>query len=248
MLNSVSESPSKEARKRAEEIATNAAASLWRAGFKADPLVAEGSPGAEIVRLIEAGAFDLAVLGAGTKTWLGSMLLGSVSTHVLHSSPSSTLIVHDFLPSEERLRVLVGTDGSIESKLAIDVFCDFANPWRCDTVVASVVHPVLQLAYPYPIAGGDREKELEQRRTEQVRMFAAEGAEQLRRARFTARPAVLIGSPSTQLLKEAENLVADLVVVGSRGFGPVGRTLMGSVSDHVSRHSRAALVGRRLRD
>lgn len=231
----------------AKTIATDTATGPQRAGLKADSLVAEGRPGAEIVRIVQEGSFDLVVLGGGLGTWLGSMLLGSTSLHVLHASPTSTLLVHEFLLSEQRVRVLVGTDGSSEAKLAADVFCEFADPRRCDTVVMSVVHPVMGLAYPYRIPAGHRGMELEQRLIEQARVIAAEGAERLRRKAFTARPEVLVGSPPTQLLKEADNLGADLVVVGSRGFGPVGRALMGSVSDAVSRHSRAALVGRHPR-
>jgi nucleotide-binding universal stress UspA family protein len=246
MFNSIMDLPSEEVRRRAGEIASSAADSLRNTGFRTEVVVGEGPAGTEILQLIERGHFDLAVLGVGNKTWLGHVLLGSVSSHVLHSSPSSTLVVHECTSSEERSRVLVGTDGSGESRLAIDVFCGFADPSRCDTLVASVVYPVDRLPYPYPISGGDREKEAEQYLTEQAEACASSGAERMRRAAFTARSGVLVGSPSSQLLKEADNIGADLMVVGSRGIGPFGRALMGSVSDHVCRHSRAALVGRNL--
>lgn len=246
VFDAIMESPSEEVSRRAGEISASAVDSLRSAGFKAESVVAEGPAGAEILRLIERGHFHLTVLGAGNKTWLGHMLLGSVSTHVLHSSPSSTLVVHEDNSSEERARVLVGTDGSSESRLAIDVFCGFADPSRCDTFVTSVVYPIERLPYPYPIPGGDRETEAERHLTEQAEACAASGLERLRRAGFAARSGVLQGSPSSQLLKEADNIGADLVVVGSRGFGPLGRALMGSVSDHVCRHSRAAMVGRHL--
>jgi nucleotide-binding universal stress UspA family protein len=130
----------------------------------------------------------------------------------------------------------------------MQVFEEFASPVDCDTVVASVVHTDWHPAYPYPIPGGDREKELEEALMEQARAHANEGAEELRRAAFTSRPVVLVGRPPAQLLKEADNQKADLIVVGSRGYGPLGRALMGSVSDQVSRHARAVLVGRRKRE
>ena len=57
---------------------------------------------------------------------------------------------------------------------------------------------------------------------------------------------VATGNPTQQLLEEAHSGSFDLVAVGSRGLGPFRRALLGSVSDHVVRHSRAALVGRRL--
>jgi nucleotide-binding universal stress UspA family protein len=241
------QSSSDDKRRRATEVAARAAGSLASNGFRAETAVAEGPAGAEIIRMVERGRFDLTVLGGGSRTWIGNMLLGSVSTYVLHSSPSSTLIVHECASDKQSSRVLVGADGSSESRLAIDVFSKFADPSRCETLVASVVYPPERLPYPYPVPGGDREKEVEKHLTEQAEMVAEGGAERLRREAFSARSAVLVGSPSPLLLKEAENIAADLVVVGSRGFGPIGRALMGSVSDHVSRHSRAALVARSLR-
>jgi nucleotide-binding universal stress UspA family protein len=56
--------------------------------------------------------------------------------------------------------------------------------------------------------------------------------------------AVLVGRPGHQLLEEAQDIGADLVVVGSRGRGVMSRTLLGSVSDQVARHAPATFVGR----
>ena len=59
-------------------FAAETAASLRQVGFKVKSKVLQGRPGPEIVRLAEEGDFELTVVGAGTKTWLGSMLLGSM--------------------------------------------------------------------------------------------------------------------------------------------------------------------------
>jgi nucleotide-binding universal stress UspA family protein len=45
------------------------------------------------------------------------------------------------------------------------------------------------------------------------------------------------GDPAEAIVKEAEETGADLVVVGTRGHGLVGRALMGSVSTKVLHHA-----------
>jgi nucleotide-binding universal stress UspA family protein len=44
------------------------------------------------------------------------------------------------------------------------------------------------------------------------------------------------GSPANALVRECEDGV-DLVVLGSRGYGPLARVLLGSVSRHVAQHA-----------
>jgi nucleotide-binding universal stress UspA family protein len=72
----------------------------------------EGSPGREIVNAVERDWHDLTVVGVGSSSWLGNRLLGSVSTYLLHSSPSSVLVVHERVAQRDGARVLLGTDGS----------------------------------------------------------------------------------------------------------------------------------------
>jgi nucleotide-binding universal stress UspA family protein len=52
---------------------------------------------------------------------------------------------------------------------------------------------------------------------------------------------VLEGSPEDVILEEAERWHADLVVVGSHGYGPVERRLLGSVSQAVVLHARCSV-------
>lgn len=51
--------------------------------------------------------------------------------------------------------------------------------------------------------------------------------------RFDIRPKVVKGSVSREIVRIAEGWGADLVVVGSHGYGYWERTLLGSVSDAV---------------
>ena len=53
---------------------------------------------------------------------------------------------------------------------------------------------------------------------------------------------VAVGHPETEILRIAEEIGADLVVVGSRGLGPLKRSLMGSVSESVVRHAHSSVL------
>jgi nucleotide-binding universal stress UspA family protein len=53
---------------------------------------------------------------------------------------------------------------------------------------------------------------------------------------------VAVGHPESEILRIAEEIGADLVVVGSRGLGPLKRALMGSVSESVVRHAHCSVL------
>ena len=50
------------------------------------------------------------------------------------------------------------------------------------------------------------------------------------------------GSTTETLVREAERLNADLIVLGSHGHGAIRRALLGSVSEHVLHHARRPLL------
>ena len=53
---------------------------------------------------------------------------------------------------------------------------------------------------------------------------------------------VAVGHPGSEILRIAEEIGADLVVVGSRGFDLLRRALMGSVSESVVRHAHCSVL------
>ena len=129
------------ARDRAERIARESVDRLSRAGFGAEPLVAAGHPTLEILRAIEEGGCDLTLVGAGRRTWLGQLLLGSVSTAILQAAPSTVLVVREARQEPERVRVLVGADGSDCSEHAARSLIELADPGTCSVLVVSVAGP-----------------------------------------------------------------------------------------------------------
>lgn len=226
-------------------VVEQAVAELRAGGLKAEGEVVEGPPGRSIVDRAEKGGFELVVVGAGSRSWLGHLLLGSVSTCVLHNSPVSVLLVHEPPRRPGRLRVLVATDGSGSAGAAVSDFVSLVEPGRCEVTVISVakIPYTVMSGFPYPpLAGID--PSLTTDYVGEARQKAQRMAEVLRRAGYEPEVVATDGSPHHVIVQEAEKGGFDLVVLGSRGHGPVRRGLLGSVSDAVARHAHAALIGR----
>jgi nucleotide-binding universal stress UspA family protein len=204
------------------------------------------------VRVVEKDWYDLIVMGAGNRTWLGARLLGSVSSYVLHSSPWSVLIAHEAVLGDGKVRVLVGTDGSRGAEFTVETLARFADPARTEISVVSVVPANSALLMPVPESTYisaevlEHNEALEREMREEAQQNADRASTLLHDAGFEAEAHIASGNPTEHLLSEARSGKFDLVAVGSRGLGPFRRTLLGAVSDHVARNSRAALVGRRL--
>jgi nucleotide-binding universal stress UspA family protein len=217
---------------------------LVAAGFRADGDVARGAPAPTIIDRSE--GHDLILVGAGDKDWLGRMLLGSVSSAVLHAAACSVLIVHRPPGGAMPAPVVLGTDGSSDAILAAHALTELVPSDAC------IVHVLGAAAMPTPIVGvgsmgyatATYSTELETALREAAEGNVRRTTETLRAEGYQVQEHVAKGSAGPMILEYAESIDADLVVVGSRGLGTVGRLVVGSVSDTVARHARASLVVR----
>ncbi|XP_059461520.1 universal stress protein A-like protein isoform X2 [Corylus avellana] len=53
---------------------------------------------------------------------------------------------------------------------------------------------------------------------------------------------VIVGDPKEKICEFVENLQADLLVIGSRAFGPIKRMFLGSVSNHCTNHVQCPVI------
>ncbi len=128
--------------------------------------------------------------------------------------------------------ILLATDGSEEAELAAHSAADLTRKTN------SELHVVHVLALPpetlYDPFGTDAREEFEKRGRarldELVGRLEASGGE-VGGAYFR------VGSPAAEIVAQAEEVGAGMVVLGSRGLGAMRRALMGSVSDSVVRHA-----------
>ncbi len=83
-------------------------------------------------------------------------------------------------------------------------------------------------------------------RVDQVRSRRETAAQELvqRGRREGVRVTFLVweGDPGDSILEAARAEQADMIVLGSHGRGPIGRLLLGSVSQHVVRHAGVPVV------
>jgi nucleotide-binding universal stress UspA family protein len=180
------------------------------------------SPAAAIKDLAEDEDVDTIVLGSPHRGAVGRTLIGSVAEAVLHGAPCETTIApHGYadLGHGPFAAIAVAFDGTPEAKAALARARELAEASRAVLRILTVVVPPVALpaAVGYtPVNPSDPEKTIEEG-------HAAAG---------TAVPVDsrrLDGAPAATLAKACEDGV-DLLVVGSRGYGPVARVLLGSVS------------------
>ncbi|HTT23919.1 MAG TPA: universal stress protein [Candidatus Sulfotelmatobacter sp.] len=136
------------------------------------------------------------------------------------------------------MKVLLATDGSPSSEAAIREVA--LRHWPDEEVeVLTVVHtrlplvsdPVLVLAASYQ----ELLREARQKAPEIVEKAAKQIRTQAPHLRVVTK--VLEGAPKELIVEEAEKWGADLIVLGSHGYGPVSRFLLGSVAHAVALHA-----------
>jgi nucleotide-binding universal stress UspA family protein len=193
--------------------------------------VEKGSPADTLQAIAERGEADLIVLGSTHHAAFGSVAPGSVAEHLLQGARCRLVIAPKGYAKEDhskdRLRVLaVGYDGMAESQAALDEAAVLAEKFGASMKVIGVMTPIPPMgaaaaAQAGPEAGPDFQTRLHQ--------AVAELPSEVR-----ALPVLEKGDPVQKLLEVAE-IGVDLLVLGSRGFGPVMRLLIGSVSSRVIR-------------
>jgi nucleotide-binding universal stress UspA family protein len=221
------------------------------AGFAVQPKRASspsllGSVKQPIERELVDGDYGIVVMGIGNTSSLGRLVLGGVSTFVLHRSKVPTVVVQrPPIEGRDHVRLVVGTDGSPAADRAIDTLVAVIPAERSDVFVRSVVELQLPAATGLPgtatLPVGAIERILADQ-TEDADRYLSEAIERLRRAGFQCDGDVVRGAAEAALLDVVRERDADLVAVGTRGRGRFTEIALGSVSAHLVRTAPATLV------
>jgi nucleotide-binding universal stress UspA family protein len=138
-------------------------------------------------------------------------------------------------------RILLATDGSEEAELAALRALDLADATDSELHVVHVgVVPIFLKSYPGTLGYyGKLYEQIEEVSRELLRKQSW----RVKVAGGTVAGAHLrMGAVDLEIVALAEELGADLIVIGSRGLGGVRRALMGSVSDSVVRHAHCPVL------
>ncbi|MGV0596740.1 universal stress protein [Mycolicibacterium porcinum] len=186
--------------------------------------------------LIEASkTAQMLVVGRRGLDALDRVVLGSVSTGVLHHARGPVVVVHtdDDWPRENGLPVLLGVDGSAASEEATARAFDEASRRGVDLVAMHAWSDAGMLA-----AVGVDKPELEGEGQELLAERLAGWQERYPDVEVHRR--IVCDWPAHRLLEEARR--AQLVVLGSHGRGGFAGMLLGSVSSRVAQSAATPVM------
>lgn len=139
-------------------------------------------------------------------------------------------------------KILLATDGSEEAVRALEAAAELSKTTGSEVHVAYVLPTEAQLVGHHIYSDEMRESVVEQAERD-ARSFLEEQTERIGSEGGKVAEAYLrVGRPDKEIVRLAGVLDAGVIVVGSRGLGAVGRTLMGSVSDSVIRHAHCPVL------
>lgn len=133
------------------------------------------------------------------------------------------------------MKILVAIDGSPNAEAAVKESIRRQWPSGTEVRVLSVAHPTPLIADPVLVLAASHVESLKEER-ERASRDVAKAADEIAKNAPTLRVSTLVleGSPKKAIVEEAERWDADLILLGSHGYGPVGRFLLGSVAQAVA--------------
>ena len=185
---------------------------------------------------------DLLVVGSRGRGAVRSALLGSVALHCATHAHCPVVVVHPAdVGRPQRLRVVVGVDGSDRSRAALVAAVDEAGRRGADVVAVAA----------YDVADWRDLPTVVLPSVEEIRADVLRGAEEMVREVLErsghpgvptphVRIEVMRGAAADLLVEVAGE--ADLLVVGSRGRGALRGLLLGSVALHCVLHATCPVM------
>jgi nucleotide-binding universal stress UspA family protein len=202
------------------------------AGLVGDVIVSQApSPGQGLHDLAAKREADLLVLGSCHRGALGRAMLGDDTRAGINGASCAVAVAPAGYAEHPKPLATIGVayDGSEESKAALEVARALAT--RCDARVKVRQVVFLPTIVFSAVVSADLGPLIEQtiddadRRIEEIPGVTGKA---------------VYGAPNEEL--EAFSDDVDLLVVGSRGHGPVKRLVLGSTANHLARHARCALL------
>lgn len=145
------------------------------------------------------------------------------------------------------MKILIATDGSDYSKAAIERCCQIiAKPEDTSLKIVSAAQIVTSVATePLPFAA-NYIQEADTASREMAKAFVTEAGETILQnfpdSDIAVSTEVLNGSAAKAIVEAAQEWGADLIVIGSHGYGFWNRVLVGSVSQAVVHHAPCSVL------
>jgi len=189
------------------------------------------TPGRGLHEQAEAQGADLIVVGSCGRGLLGRAMLGDDTRAALNGTPCAVAVAARgyATASTPLMRIGVGYDGSPESTAALAVARELARATKGSVSALQIVTipPVMYTGLMPPLVGESIDSLIEEARGRMKGIPDVEGR-------------AVYGVPGEELSAFGDEL--DLLLVGSRNFGPVRRRVVGSTCNYLERHARCSLL------
>lgn len=193
--------------------------------------VVAASPGAGLHRQVEEHSGDLLVVGSCGRSTVGRAMIGDATRAALNGAPCAVAIAARGYAAHPVpiARVGVAYNGSPESETALAGARELAAPTGASIYALEVVS-IPSYAFSGVMAPpmGDSIDAMLQEASERMGKLAGVDGR------------AVYGLAGEELAAFGDQL--DILVVGSRGYGPVRRLVSGSTSDYLERHARCSLL------
>jgi nucleotide-binding universal stress UspA family protein len=200
-------------------------------------IVGDTSPARALHHAAEEEEADLLVVGSTHRSQVGRVLVGGVTAGVLHHAPCPVAVAplgyaeHATQPKT----IAVGYDGGMEARHALHLAGALAK--ACDAqvrILSAVTTPILATSP----AAYEADWLSEAQQGSRVEVDLAQ--QTLEHMGVQSSGDVVLGLAVDELVELSDEV--DLIVVGSRGWGPVRRLLLGSTSERLVREAACPVI------
>jgi nucleotide-binding universal stress UspA family protein len=200
-------------------------------GVEAELLtVTASSVGRGLHYLAHEHSADLLVVGSNPRSLVGRVLLGDVTRAALVGASCAVAVAPlGYAQSTSSIaHVGVAYDGSSDSEAALKCARELAGAHAATLKALAVVEPSSYGAIVRAVAGGESEDERVARATREL--AALDGVD----------GHVTVGDAGEELAKFGDDL--DLLVIGSRGYGPLRTLMLGSTATYLAGNAACPLL------
>lgn len=196
------------------------------------------SAGAGLHEEAEESKADLLVVGSSHRGPVGRVVPGSVTRQALHAAPCAVAVAPLWLQSEADLafgEIGVAYDGGAASETALERAAALARERSGRLHVVTVIESLgtkWSSAWVWPPPPDEGVRDVVESEARAALAKAGAGVE--------GSIEVVEGPAVHELVLATARL--DLLIVGSRGYGPVGRTLLGTVSGDVAEAAACPVI------
>jgi universal stress protein E len=188
-------------------------------------------PAAALLAWLGERPYDLVVLGAGAKTAADRVLLGSTAERVVREAPCPVWLTRPCRDHAEVRRILVAVDGAAPSPEVLLTAAALARSFVAELCLLNVV----------PAGEG-----FGSRRTQEVAAKSVAGFEAaLRRVDMHGVAHAVVerrGKPAVEIVGAAEELDADLLILGSAGRTGLSRIVHGNTAEKILRQVPCSML------